>query len=82
MNDRTILYFGLAALIGGALFGASQVAPVVASAPVVAVQATAPTGGKSVVTEAMSVNAGFYATGAPAWNGGIHSGVDYGAPVA
>ena len=42
MNNQTILYFGLAALIGGALFGASQVAPVVASAPVVAVQATAP----------------------------------------
>lgn len=38
------------------------------------------TGHKSVVTEAMSISAGFYDTGAPAWNGGIHGGNDYDAP--
>lgn len=43
-------------------------------------QAAPAIGGKSVVTDAMTVSADFYATGAPAWNGGIHGGVDYNAP--
>jgi murein DD-endopeptidase MepM/ murein hydrolase activator NlpD len=37
-------------------------------------------GGKSVVTEGMDISAGFYDTGAAAWSGGIHGGVDFAAP--
>jgi murein DD-endopeptidase MepM/ murein hydrolase activator NlpD len=77
-----------AAVVWGALFGASQITPpAVASAPQEAPIAAefvpaAALGGKARVTDEMIVNAGFYATGSPAWasQGGTHWGVDYGAP--
>lgn len=74
----------------GALFGAlwgmpQQVQEEVVQAeeqPALAQPAAPPVvfGRKSVVIVDMFVSAGFYATGSPYWNGGIHSGVDYAAP--
>jgi murein DD-endopeptidase MepM/ murein hydrolase activator NlpD len=69
-------------LIIGALFGMDAAPPQVIEAAPQAIEQQAaplPLGRKSVVTADMFVSAGFYATGAPAWNGGIHSGVDYAA---
>jgi murein DD-endopeptidase MepM/ murein hydrolase activator NlpD len=87
---KAIPILGFAAVVWGAIFGASQIAPpVVANAAQEAPQIVAefvsmpaPMGGKARVTEEMAVNAGFYATGSPAWasQGGVHYGVDYGAP--
>jgi murein DD-endopeptidase MepM/ murein hydrolase activator NlpD len=86
MTNETIINLAIAALILGAMWGASQIAPVEQAQAAPVQQATpaaqAPIGHKSVVTESMSVNAGFYATDSAAWasQGGMHYGTDYGAP--
>lgn len=79
MGD-TLTNFALAALIGGALFGASQIGPVRAEPQGAQQVALMPTGGKHQITDSLEVSANFYATGSGYWSGqagGMHLGTDF-----
>jgi murein DD-endopeptidase MepM/ murein hydrolase activator NlpD len=83
MTNETIINFAIAALILGAMWGASQIAPVeqAQAAPVQQAQpaALAPAGRKHPVTDTLEVSANFYSTGSGYWAGqagGMHLGTD------
>jgi hypothetical protein len=78
---KTIAVIAVLILVWLYRLGLQPVA-IVEAQPALVAQQVVVAGAKSVVTEAMSVSADFYATGSPAWasQSGMHYGVDYNAP--